>query len=218
MPPIWSVGVRPMRTLTFATVFTLLGELGVLLYAWLYEPGPLRSVSAVIGRSSGLSIVYATLVYVHGYSLLSYLVLASGYLSTSSAHFRLMATMCALYWGSLIVVSYIPISLNDEHHNAAAFMAFFFACCTTVLHRHSFWHAPPETALMVVEVAIMVGIVGLGALFWFAGAVLAEYGFIALILLDKYVKIRTLHAGGLVDVDNRLEYRFVRARDGYGAA
>jgi succinate-acetate transporter protein len=102
--------------------------------------------------------------------------------------------------------------VESNPHNVFAVMGFTFAICTVYLHKHTFvvinhkqWPYldlnVTSKALAISELVLIITISILGGLFWFMDVVIAEYIFIALILVDKYVKIKILEKSGLLNTD-----------------
>lgn len=222
---IWMIEVKPSSILTLATIVTMTAYFIYLVFSIsIYTKEEtdnvksLPSMSWMIAYSRGTTISFTLMVFVHGYGLMSYLVIVSEYIGILSYQFRAIAGCSFLYWLSLILVSYLPLDGNENPHNIFAVMGFTFALCTVYLHKHTFLVIKPgrwpyidlnvtDKFLVFTEVVLIISISVLGGLFWFMDIVIAEYVFIALILVDKYVKIRILEKSGLLCTDGaKLEY------------
>lgn len=221
---IWTIEVGPTSVLTLATVVTMTAYFVYLVFSISVYDGSgkdavLPSMSWMIAYSRGTTITFTLMVFVHGYGLMSYLVIASEYIGILSYQFKAIAGSAFLYWLSLILVSYLPLEGNENPHNLFAVMGFTFALCTVYLHKHSFISfsddrffprldfSKTDWTLALSEIFLIVTISVLGALFWFMNIVIAEYLFIGLILIDKYVKVRILEKAGLLKTEGaKLEY------------
>lgn len=151
---------------------------------------------------------------------MSYLVIASEYIGFRSNQFKFITVSSFIYWMSLIMVSYLPLDATKNPHNIFAITGFVFSIFTVYLHKHTFlitefgkwprldFHTT-EKYLMLIELSMIIIISILGILFWSLDMVVAEYVFIALILLDKYFKVYILEQSGLMNIDNAyMEYRY----------
>jgi hypothetical protein len=219
---IWTIQVVPTSVLTLTTVVTMTSYFIYLVFAIsVYDGtgGVLPSISWMIAYSRGTTITFTLLVFVHGYALISYLVIISEYIGIMTFQFKAIAGSSFLYWLSLILVSYLPLDGNENPHNLFAVMGFSFALFTVYLHKHTFItiddkfciphldFSNTDKLLVLSEIAMIVTISILGALFWFMNIVIAEYIFIGLLLIDKYVKITILKKSGLLNTKSaRLEY------------
>lgn len=215
---IWKISISPSTVLTVTTLVTLTAYFIYIVFSisvYKDKGGTLPSMSWMIAYSRGTTITFTLMVFVHGYALLSYLVIASEYIGINSYQFKAIAGSSFLYWLSLILVSYLPLDGSENPHNVFAVMGFTFAIFTVFLHKHTFitgrWpyvdFAVNDRLLMASEISLIVIISVLGGLFWFLDYVIAEYVFVGLILADKYVKIRILEKSGLLNTEGaKLEY------------
>jgi hypothetical protein len=223
---VWTIDVNPSSVLTIATVITMTAYFIYIVFSMsVYTNdddvggGTLPSMSWMIAYSRGTTITFTLMVFVHGYALMSYLVIVSEYIGIMSYQFRAIAGSAFIYWLSLILVSYLPLDGNENPHNIFAVMGFTFALCTVYLHKHTFIvfknnSMVPRIDLNVTdktlafsELFLIISISILGGLFWFMDIVIAEYVFVGLILVDKYVKIRILEKAGLLNTKGaKLEY------------
>jgi hypothetical protein len=221
---VWTIEVKPSSILTLSTVVTMTAYFVYLVFSiTIYtkevdSAKALPSMSWMIAYSRGTTISFTLMVFVHGYGLMSYLIIVSEYIGILSYQFRAIAGSAFLYWLSLILVSYLPLDGNENPHNVFAVMGFTFALCTVYMHKHTFLvvkHGQwpyidldvTNKMLAIYELVLIIIISALGGLFWFMDVVIAEYVFIALILVDKYVKIRILEKSGLLNTDGaKLEY------------
>lgn len=220
---IWTIEVGPTSILTLATVVTMTAYFIYLVFSISVYDGnnTLPSMSWMIAYSRGTTITFTLMVFIHGYGLISYLVIASEYIGILSYQFRAIAGSAFLYWLSLILVSYLPLDGHENPHNIFAVMGFVFALCTVYLHKHTFItiredsyiprldFSKTDWPLWLSEILLIITISILGGIFWFMDIVVAEYLFVGLILIDKYVKIRILEKSGLLNTDGaKLEYTY----------
>lgn len=215
---VWTIRVSPFSILTFSTVVTAVGFIIYLIFSLMVfedRDRALPSLSGMIAYSRGTTISFTLLVFVHGYGTMSYLVIASEYVGLRSMHFKIILTCSIVYWISLILVSYLPVTVDENPHNIFARISFTFATLTVYLHKHSFitnrWpfidFSVSERYLIASEVVMMTTIAVMGFLFWMYDVVVAEYVFIALILIDKLFKITILELSGLLVAEGSyLEY------------
>lgn len=220
---IWTIEVAPMSILTLTTAVTMTAYLIYLLFSISVYDGHniLPSISWMIAYSRGTTITFTLLVFIHGYGLISYLVIASEYIGIVSYQFKAIAGSAFIYWLSLILVSYLPLDGHENPHDIFAVIGFTFALCTVYLHKHTFIIFKEESYIPILEFSkidwflwlseiffiILISI--LGGLFWFMDIVIAEYFFFGLIIIDKYVKIRILVKSGLLNTDRaKLKYSY----------
>ena len=161
----------------------------------------LPSISAIIAHSKAMTITFTMIVYIHSYSLYSYLVIMSQYLGTRSISFIITSMLCFLYIFFLIIVSYLPLTTNEMKHNIFAMAAFFTAILSVYLHKHtlivySLNDYPVmnsrEGLLILSEIFVLILLLVSGCLFWFNNSMWAEYLFIFLIIIDKQIKVMVL--------------------------
>lgn len=220
---IWTIEISPITVLTFSTVTTMIGYLVYLLFSIMVfndANKPLPSLSGMIAYSRGTTITYTLLVFVHGYGLMAYLVIVSEYIGIESLQFRAIATCSFIYLMSLVLVSYLPLDGHENPHNVFALISFTFALMTVYLHKHTFLITEPgrwpyidfhasEKILILSEILMIMVVSIMGALFWSLNIMVAEYIFIALILMDKYFKVTILEKSGLLNVSgSKLEYSY----------
>ena len=190
--------------LKWATVVTLWGFLSLSVYCAASTRRTQPTLSAAMSDSPSVSLAFAVLVYAHGYALACYLTLASEYIGLYTWQYILVAASCASYWCCLLALSYLPVEEAREEHHAAATCAFVFAALSAVLHRRG-----GTPVMEIYEVGVMSAILLSGIAFWLAGVVLAEYAFVALILVDKALRMKLLRQEGLVpNAPSYVEYRF----------
>ena len=217
---IWEIEVSPLSILTFTTVVTMIGYFVYLLFSIMVfedENRDLPSLSGMIAYSKGTTISYTLLVFVHGYGLMSYLVIASEYIGLQTIQFRAIAASCFIYLLSLILVSYLPLDGSEDPHNVFAIISFVFATASVYLHKHTFvvdkwpyidFHVS-ERYLILSEIMLMLTITIMGMLFWSFDIMVAEYVFIALLLVDKYIKVTILEKSGLMNIEGaKLTYTY----------
>lgn len=217
---IWEIQVSPLSILTFSTVVTMIGYLVYLLFCIMvfeHEDKILPSLSGMIAYSKGTTISFTLLVFVHGYGLMSYLVIVSEYIGLRSRQFKAIAFCSFGYLLSLILVSYLPLDGSEDPHNIFAVISFVFATLTVYLHKHTFvidtwpyidFHVS-ERYLVFSEVFIIVTNTIMGILFWSFNIMIAEYVFIALLLVDKFLKVTILEKSGLLNVEGaKIKYTY----------
>lgn len=156
------------------------------------------SVSAIIAYSKAMTLTFTFIVYIHSYSLYSYLIILSQYLGKTSFSFISIVLLCVLYILSLIIVTYLPLNVDEFKHNVFAVSAFVFAALSVYLHKHSLlvytirgyeFCNQKEGVLIVSELLVLITITVMAGLFWFQNNMWAEYMFILIILIDKQIKI-----------------------------
>lgn len=205
---IWELKLPVRMVLLGTTTVTVLGLIAYLTYALNTLEQSTPSVSRMIEYSKGTTITFTLLVFLHGYGVMSYLVIASEYIGLFTWHFYFVAFSCVAYLVSLVVVSYIPIddeTADVDTHSVFALSAFVFALLSSWLHRHSLLNYDlirEEWLLVVVEVVFILATTVCGFLFWFDENAIAEYSFIFLIAIDKEIKVRILQMTGLLNVNN----------------
>jgi hypothetical protein len=220
---VWDQRIHPELILKWTTVFNLGAYFIFIVYAFIVfedETENLPSMSGMIAYSKGTTISFTIIVFIHGYTIMSYLVIASEYVGFRSNQFKFISVSSFLYWVSLIMISYLPLDAAKHPHNIFAITGFIFSIFTVYLHKHTFlitefgkWPRfnfyTTEKYLMLIEVSMIIIISILGILYWSLDIVVAEYVFVALILLDKYLKVYILEQSGLMNIDNAyLEYRY----------
>lgn len=217
---IWEIEVSPLSILTFSTVVTMISYFVYLLFSVMVfenENKDLPSLSGMIAYSKGTTISYTLLVFVHGYGIMSYLVIASEYIGLQSMQFKAIAGSCFVYLLSLILVSYLPLDGSEDPHNIFAVISFVFATASVYLHKHTFvidkwpyinFHVS-ERYLILSEILLILTITIMGMLFWSFNIMVAEYVFIALLLIDKYIKVTILEKSGLMNIEGaKLTYTY----------
>lgn len=220
---VWSKSVDPLFVLKVSTIFNLGTYFIFMLYALVVfedENKSLPSMSGMISYSRGTTVSFTLMVLVHSYTLMSYLVIASEYIGFRSLQFKFISFSALIYWLSLIIVSYFPVNTTRNRHNVFALTAFTFSIFTVYLHKHTFlvtdkgkWPRldfnTTEKSLMLSEISMIIIVSILGILFWTLDMVIAEYVFVALIIIDKYFKVYILEQSGLMNIDNAyLEYSY----------
>jgi len=205
---VWEVRYDPYEVLKWATVITLWGFLSLSVYCSASASAVQPTLSAAMSDSPTVSLVFAALVYVHGYAIACYLTLASEYIGLDTWQYSLVAGSSVAYWCCLLAVSYLPLEAAREEHHMAATLAFVFATLSAILHRRG-----GTPAMEIYEVGIMCAIVLSGLAFWTAGIVLAEYTFVGLIIIDKAARVKLLRQEALVSNEaSYVEYRFFSER------
>lgn len=220
---IWTIEINPLTILKFTTVTTMVGYLVYLIFSinvFEDQNKGLPSLSRMIAYSRGTTITFTLLVFVHGYGIMSYLIIASEYIGLESTQFRILSMSSFIYLLSLVLVSYLPLTGAENPHNIFAVISFTFAVFTVYLHKHSFVVNEPgrwpyinfhksERYLILSELMMILVITIMGMLFWTFDNVVAEYIFIALILVDKYFKVAILESGGLMKLEGAtLQYTY----------
>jgi hypothetical protein len=217
---IWEIEFNPLSILTFSTVVTMMGFFVYLLFsitAFEEEKKDLPSLSGMIAYSNGTTISYTLLVFVHGYGIMSYLVIVSEYIGLQTLQFKFIAGSCFVYLLSLILVSYLPLDGSEDPHNIFAVISFVFATASVYLHKHTFivdkWpyidFHESEKYLILSEILLILTITIMGMLFWSFNIMVAEYVFIALLLIDKYIKVTILEKSGLLNIEGaKLTYTY----------
>lgn len=220
---VWSQYIIPEVILKWTTVFNLGAYFIFMVFSLVVfedEGKKLPSMSGMIGYSRGTTISFTIMVFIHGYTIMSYLVIASEYIGFHSLQFKFISLSSFMYWFSLILVSYLPLNAVKNPHNIFAVTAFVFSIFTVYLHKHTFLVTDPgrwprldfsttEKYLMISEISMIIIVSILGILFWSNDLVIAEYIFIALILVDKYFKVYVLEQSGLMNIEGAyLEYRY----------
>lgn len=220
---VWDQRISPEFVLKWTTVFTLGAYFIFMIFSLVVfedENKSLPSMSGMIGYSRGTTISFTIVVFVHGYSIMSYLIIASEYIGFRSLQFKFLSMSAFMYWFSLIMVSYLPLNAVKNPHNIFAVTGFVFSIFTVYLHKHTFLITQPgkwpridfhttERYLMLSEITMIIVISILGILFWTNDLVIAEYVFIPLILVEKYFKVYILEQSGLMNIDGAyLEYRY----------
>lgn len=217
---IWEIEVSPLSILTFSTVVTMTGFLVYLLFCLMVfddKDRPLPSLSGMIEYSNGTTISYTLLVFAHWYGVMSYLVIASEYIGLQSIQFRAISASCFVYILSLIMVSYLPVTDYPNAHYTFAVISLVFGTASVYLHKHTFiidkwpyvdFHIT-ERYLILSEIMLMFTISIMGMLFWSFDIMVAEYVFIALLLMDKYIKVTILEKSGLMNIEGaKLTYTY----------
>lgn len=213
---VWDQKVSPLFILKWTTVVNLGAYFIFMVYALVvFEDAnkALPSMSGMIAYSRGTTISFTLIVFLHGYTIMSYLVIASEYIGFRSNQFKFISISSFIYWMSLIMVSYLPLHTTKNPHNIFAIMGFIFSTFTVYLHKHTFiiteygkWPRlnfnTTERYLMLMEIVMITSISILGILFWSLDMVIAEYTFVALILVDKFFKVYILEKSGLMNIDN----------------
>lgn len=219
---VWKRSVSPVAILRHTTVVTVFVYCCFLAYVLTYNTGgePTPSMSRMIAFSKGTTITFTLMVLLHGYTLMSYLVIASEYIGAESWQIYFLTIASVAYWLCLLIVTYIPMDGNENPHNVFAVGGFLFALFTVYLHKHSFINtdkemcgiidiAHTERRLVLYECIMILTITILGGLFWTYDVVFAEYIFVGLIIVDKYFKVAVLEESGLLNLENAaLEYRY----------
>lgn len=220
---VWKQSVHPEFILKWTTVFNLGAYFIFMVYALIVFEDidkSLPSMSGMIAYSRGTTISFTLVVFIHGYTIMAYLVIVSEYIGFRSNQFKFISMSSFLYWLSLIMVSYLPLNATRNPHNIFAVTGFVFSIFTVYLHKHTFlitengkWPRldfnTTERYLMLIEISLIIIISILGILYWSLDMVIAEYVFIALILLDKYLKVYILEQSGLMNIDNAyLQYSY----------
>ena len=220
---VWSQQVDPEFVLRFTTILNLGTYFIFMIYSLVVfedENKALPSMSGMISYSRGTTVSFTLMVFIHGYTIMSYLVIASEYIGFRSNQFKFISISALIYWMSLILVSYFPINATRNPHNIFAITGFVFSIFTVYLHKHTFVVTEPgkwprldfnttERYLMLAEITMIIVVSILGILFWSLDMVIAEYVFVALILVDKYFKVYILQQSGLMNIENAyLEYRY----------
>ena len=216
----WTIEVKPMTILEVSTLISFIGYIVFLSYSiGVAQYTSFPSLSAMIAHSRFATISYTFLVFIHGYGVFAYLIIISGYIGKTSRHFMLISSSAFLYLSSLIVVSYLPIQEDDvDPHNWFAFASFGFALLTVVVHKHTFINfnrrcpidfRSTERVLVASELFIIVTSIVMAILFWQTDIIPTEYVFIALLILDKYLKVLILNKSELINLDvSILEYSY----------
>lgn len=208
---VWEVRYDPFEVLKWTTVITLWGFLSLSVYCSASASKAQPTLSAAISDSPAVSLLFAALVYVHGYAIACYLTLASEYIGMHTRQYSLVTATSVAYWCCLIAVSYLPLEEAREEHHMAATGAFVFATLSAILHRRG-----GTPVMEIYEVGMMSAIVLSGIAFWVAGVVFAEYTFIGLVILDKALRIKILRQEGLVSrAPSYVEYRFYSEQGEY---
>lgn len=209
---IWEIEVNPFMILTFSTIVTMVGFLIYLIFCIMVfedENKSLPSLSGMIAYSNGTTISFTLLVFAHGYGLMAYLVIVSEYIGLQSRQFKFISSCSIGYLLSLILVSYLPLDGSEDPHNIFAVISFVFATLTVYLHKHTFvisnwpyidFHVS-ERYLILSEITLILSITIMGMLFWSFDIMVAEYVFIALLLVDKYLKVTILEKSGLLNIN-----------------
>lgn len=215
---IWQQKINPYLILKLTTFVNIIFYFSFLLHSFIaFEGEPFPSVSAMIGASRISTISYTIIVFVHGYTIMSYLVIASEYVGFYSIQFRFIFISSIIYWLSLIMVSYLPVKNVNEPHNIFAILAFMFSVSTVYLHKHTFLNTDEyvpyfmiiDRNIVVLEISIIILVSILGILFWVFHYTIAEYVFIFLLLCEKYFKINILISSGLLNIESAfLEYSY----------
>jgi hypothetical protein len=217
---VWAIRISPLSILTFSTVVSTVGFIIYLIFSMSVVRGDattLPSLSGMIAYSRGTTISFTLMVFVHGYGVMAYLVIASEYVGLQSLHFKVIATCSLVYWMSLILVSYLPITTDENPHNIFAVTSFTFATLTVYLHKHSFvisrWpyidFSVSEKYLIASEIVMISTVSVMGILFWQYDVMVAEYIFLALIIIDKFFKVTILEKSGLMKLGGSfIEYTY----------
>ena len=196
--PFIAMSVCTILTILFYVVFM---AVGLTLPITEDVHGGYPSISAIIAYSKGMTITFTFIVYIHWYCLYSYLVIISEYLGKNSFAFYTIGLLCILYVICLIVVTYLPLNVDELKHNIFAVSSFVFALLSVYLHKHSIFvytargyeaSNKREIFLLTVELGIVILISVMGFLFWFYDNMWAEYVFVFVILIDKQIKIMIL--------------------------
>jgi len=197
-PPLWVINVNLRVMCRVASTACLLIFVALVTITTVIADRVL-TLSEIIAASHGATVTYGMVVLLHTYSLAAYLVIMTGYIAPSSLHFRAVAASCAMYVMALIGLTYFPVTTHDDPHNAFAVTAFGFATASTWAHRHGIFDDAAEAPLLTLEFALVAVIVTTGLLFWINGWTIAEYVFIALIIMDKELKLTMLTWSGVYD-------------------
>lgn len=204
---VWNFEFSPLDVLRFTTFLNLTLYLVFFLFAmWEEHVEKYPSMSWMIAYSSGTTASFTIMVFIHGYTISSYLVIASGYIGYRSQQFKAIAVSSFVYWLSLIMITYMPLSRDENPHNIAALVAFFSATASVYLHRQT----NDLDLLLLTELMTIVIVTLLGVLFWFFDKTVAEYIFIPIIMVDKYLKVSVMQRLGLIDLsDSKVRYSYI---------
>lgn len=211
---IFNWKVHPFYIMTFSSILSVIFYV-VFIIVGLHLPindedNYYPSVSSIIAFSKTMTISFTFIVYIHSYSLYSYLVILTDYLGKNSISFFITTTVCILYVLCLIIVTYLPVSADELKHNVFAIGAFIFAGLSVYLHKNSFIvyssRGYPvcdkkEGLLVITEVIVLIIIAVMGGLFWFQDKIWAEYVFIFFILIDKQFKTMILIGTKLMNIE-----------------
>jgi len=209
---VWEFKISPSQVLMATTLVTILLYILYLVYAInIIDEQSLPSLSHIIAYSRGTTITYTIILFIHGYSVSSYLVIASEYIGIQSPQFFFIAFSSCMYLICLLLISYLPLTEVRDTHNIFAILAFIFALFSILLHRN----VPngdygPETWLLLIEGSILFTVLLLGIFFWFNNSMLCEYIFVGFVIVDKYIKVLMLEVSGLLDIDDSyIQYKLM---------
>ena len=101
---VWDQKVSPLFVLKWTTVINLGAYFIFMVYALVvFEDAnkALPSMSGMIAYSRGTTISFTLIVFLHGYTIMSYLVIASEYIGFRSNQFKFISISSFIYWMSL---------------------------------------------------------------------------------------------------------------------
>lgn len=171
------------------------------------------SVSLMIANSEyGIGI--ALLIgFVHAISVVIYLVIVSKYIQKDVrcgclrfdlAQYNIIVSLCAGYLFFLILAVFIKVDDDSDAHNVFVVISIVLAVLSSWIHRHAFAerNEKNEQLLWTSEFLTAVVISILSLLFFLLEENILEYIILALLLLDKKLKIVTLTQSGLLNAFN----------------
>lgn len=212
MKELWYVTIDILKLINISTSVALLGLIILLSYGvGKFEEPP--SVSKIIAYNRETTVSFTILVFVHGYSVIAYLIILSKYYDTSSLYFRVSCTSCVVYLFALVLLSYLPLDRHEDPHDVVAMIAFFFALFSSIIHRPGFIikkEYKEDVEILTFEIIFLILVLIFGGLFWFNNSMVSEYFFMSLIVIDKTLKVYILERIGILKIKgSQLKYSFI---------
>lgn len=208
---IWNLSMKPHKALR---VFTLLSLFGFLCFviANIVIYGK-HTISDFLVKSHANGVTYTLIVALHTYANYCYLILASEYIGYNTVQFKIIFIATIIYLLSLVIVSYLPVDEHNNLHSIFAGLAFGFAMITVFLTKIFHVIERREIVLLFLEGIYFFILLVLAIFFAFRVEPITEYIFIALVLIEKDLKIEFLSRSNLIVLTSaRLEYCFYNIR------
>lgn len=199
---VWKVRISTERALRMSTLITLLGFFCYVVYGFIVVGDrSFVTVSDILAYSRGTAITFSLLVLLHGYTLYIYLVVISGVLGPDTLRMRFTFTVVLVYWISLLVITYLPVTHDDDFHGAFAFTILVSGLLSMLTQEHAMCILDdPQKQLVFTEVFSILFILGAALLFWYGEVIVAEYIVFCVFIVEKYLKLQLLCAAGLIEL------------------
>lgn len=214
---VWTYVTDPREILRYTTIYCITSFVVFVMYCN-FQVDSLRgaSISTMMGSSKISTLIFTFIVYLHSYSLESYLVILAEFLGTNSFQFKFIALNCVIYIISLVVLTYLPVEEYAGVHNIFAVLALFFASLSIFIHKHSFFkcfyssttQSTLQTNAFILstsEFFFLIVVLATAFIFWFTSSAICEYIFIGFILVDREFKINIMVRAGIINIkDNAM--------------